>query len=42
MKTNRIEQVIREAVHEAMDHMSTAEVRKLVLDAYLEIREGSR
>ena len=42
MSTHRIEQVISKAVHEAVDRMSMAEVRDLVVAPYIEIRERSR
>lgn len=42
MSTNRIEQVISKAVHEAAGRMSMAEVRDMVVAPYIEIREGAR
>lgn len=42
MSTNQIEKVISKAVHEAVDRMSMAEVRDLVVAPYVEIREGAR
>lgn len=42
MNTNQIEQVISKAVHEAVDRMSMAEVRDMVVAPYVEIREGLR
>lgn len=42
MNTNRIEQVISKAVHEAVGRMSMAEVRDMVVAPYVEIREGAR
>ena len=42
MTTEKITSVISKAVHEAVNRMSPAEVRELVVSPYIDIRNGIR